>query len=242
MGAAGRLRAHRDGTRAAIVVRGCGFDFDHTLGIDNKLERVAFLRLLEDICGAGGRYRGTLAEEIARIDDLLQRQREGAFPIEDAVERFAAEHGIAQGRSYADRYKDIALRSAGRFVVAEPGVGEMLSGLRARNIPHAILTNGWSPLQERKAQCVSFEGPVLVSASIGAQKPSPAAFAALANALGLPVTDVAYVGDNPRVDVAGAISAGMSGIWFDAEGSSYPGGIPAPAAVIHSLPELLSLL
>src|SRR5579864_290719 len=81
-----------------------GFDIDHTLGIDNKLERVAFLRLLDAICEDGGRTLGTLVEESARIDDLLQRQRSGAFSIDDAVKRFAAERGARGPADYVERY------------------------------------------------------------------------------------------------------------------------------------------
>ncbi|HKU81411.1 MAG TPA: hypothetical protein VJP76_04500, partial [Candidatus Tumulicola sp.] len=59
---------------AAIAV---GFDIDHTIAIDNKLERVALLRLLEGIVDAGGHPLGSLEDEIERIDDLLARQRRG---------------------------------------------------------------------------------------------------------------------------------------------------------------------
>ena len=37
-------------------------------------------------------------------------------------------------------------------------------------------------------------------------------------------------------------SAGMSGIWFDAEDVSYAPELPEPSAVIHRLAELLALL
>ena len=87
------------------------------------------------------------------------------------------------------------------------------------------------------------DGPVLVSDGLpGTQKPDAAAFAALARALAVQPGDVAYVGDNPRADIAAAIAAGMRGIWLDAEGAAYPPELPAPTAVIHSLTELLTLL
>ncbi len=71
-------------------VRGIGFDLDHTLAIDNQLERVAFLRLLEILLSEGGRTIGTLADEIDNIDELLARQRHGDFSIDDAIARFVA--------------------------------------------------------------------------------------------------------------------------------------------------------
>jgi HAD superfamily hydrolase (TIGR01509 family) len=225
-----------------VKISAIGFDFDHTLGIDNKLERVAFLRLLEAACAQGSRYLGTLAQEIERIDALLAKQRSGACTIEHAVESFVREHGGSNSREYPERYKGLAMEMVSAFVIPQPGVREALAGLRARKLPYAILTNGWSPLQQRKAARVQFDGPVVVSADIGVQKPEAAAFDALARVLGAPANEIAFVGDTPASDVAGAIAAGMFGIWFDAEGVEYPKDVPAPSAVIHSLAELLSVV
>ncbi len=225
-----------------MKIEAFGFDFDHTLGIDNKLERVAFLRLLDELCASGGHALGTLAEESARIDRLLQEQRCGRFSIETAVERFVVERGIREARDYVDRYKRIALESVNAFVVADPGTAQLLDTLRDRGVPSAILTNGWSPLQERKAARIAFTGPVVVSAVLGVQKPQAAAFEALADVLGVPKERIAYVGDNPKDDVGAAIAAGMAGIWFDAEGLPYPRDTVPPSAVIHGLAELPGLL
>jgi HAD superfamily hydrolase (TIGR01549 family) len=223
-------------------VSALGFDIDHTLGIDNKLERVAFLRLLDAICEQGGKCLGSLAQESARIDELLEQQRSGAFTIDDAVRRFASERGALSPEAYVDRYKQIALESVPEFFVSQPDARAVLGALKRRGIPCAILSNGWSPLQQEKARRLDFDGPVLVSDAIGAQKPQPEAFAALARALGTAPRDIAYVGDNPRADVAAALAAGMRGIWLDAEGVTYAPGLPAPSAVIHRLAELLTLL
>jgi HAD superfamily hydrolase (TIGR01549 family) len=242
-----RLRSHRDRSQPEITPikntpQAVGFDVDHTLGIDNKLERVAFLRLLDVICGEGGRCLGTLAEESVRIDDLLSRQRSGAFTIDEAVAQFVSERGAKPSGTYTVRYKQMALESVPHFFVPQPDARLVLADLRRRGIPCAILSNGWSPLQQEKARCLAFEGPVLVSDALGAQKPDAAAFHALANALGADPHDVAYVGDNPESDAAAAIAAGMRGIWLDAEGVKYPPDLPKPTAVIHKLAELLALL
>lgn len=225
-----------------LPIGAVGFDFDHTLGIDNKLERVVFLRLLTEVCSQDGRCLGTLAEEIERIDGLLEKQRSGSCAIEEAVESFVRDRGGHDPQRYPKRYKRMAVDMAGRFVIPEPGLRHMLDSLRERRIPFAILTNGWSPLQQRKAEIVGFDGRVIVSSDIGSQKPQPAAFEALSNALGMSADKIAYVGDNPASDVAGALRAGMHAIWFDAEGLTYPKELPAPTAVIHSLAELLTLL
>lgn len=219
-----------------------GFDFDHTLGIDNKLERVAFLRLLDEACEQGGHCIGTLAEEIVRIDDMLAKQRSGAFTIEEAVRRFMSERGVADPRPYVAQYKRMAVEMVRSFVIPQPGVAQMLSELRRREIAYAILTNGWSPLQQHKAERVHFDGPVIVSSDLGIQKPEPGAFEALSRTLGVAPEEIAFVGDTPSSDVAGSIRAGMQGVWFDAEGVEYPAELPPAVMVIHSLAELPGLL
>ena len=249
MDPAGRLRPRRNRSGPQIApasnslhLRAVGFDIDHTLGIDNKLERVAFLRLLDEICSAGGRASGTLYSESQKIDELLERQRGGACSIDEAVTQFVTERGIEDARPLVVRYKEIAVASVSEFFVPQTGAEMVLEALRARAIPCAILSNGWSPLQQEKARRLSFEGAVLVSDQIGAQKPEARAFAALAQALGVPVPSIAYVGDNPRGDAAAAAGFGMQAIWFDAEGVRYAPDLARPAAVIHSLAELLAFL
>lgn len=226
----------------ALGIRALGFDIDHTLGIDNKLERVAFLHLLDEVCAAGGAPLGTLASESAQVDALLERQRGGACTIDEAVVQFVSERGIRETAAFVTRYKEIALASVSEFFVPQPDARSVLAQLRERAIPCAILSNGWSPLQQEKARRLSFEGPVLVSDAIGAQKPERQAFAALAQALAEQPVRIAYVGDNPRGDAAAAAECGMQAIWFDAEGVRYAPELPKPAAVIHSLTELLALL
>ena len=215
-----------------------GFDFDHTLGIDNKLERVAFLHLLESF----PRQDLTLAEETERIDALLAQQRSGAFTIDDAVERFARTHGVTEEFDrYIERFKRFALEGVDDFVIPLPGLKEMLSELNDANIPTAILSNGWSPLQDRKAQCVGFAGPVLVSDRIGSQKPDRKAFAALREALGATPDATWYVGDNAAVDVAGALNAELHAVWLD-EGGIYPQELRRPTATLVDLRELPAIL
>jgi HAD superfamily hydrolase (TIGR01549 family) len=228
--------------RSRRRIEAVGFDFDHTLGIDNKLERVAFLRLLDEICERGGGCIGTLAEEIERIDTLLAQQRSGAFSIESAVEGFASQRGATDPRTRITEYKRTCLEMVPAFVIPEPSAREMLAELRRREVRVAILTNGWSPLQQEKARRVGFDGPVVVSSDVGVQKPEPGAFAALATALRTPPEAIAYVGDTPASDIAGALRAGMQAIWFDAEGVKYPPELPAPTVVIHRLAELIELL
>jgi HAD superfamily hydrolase (TIGR01509 family) len=197
-----------------------GFDFDHTLGIDNHLERTVALELLN-----GENPRG--------VDVALAAYRYGARSIDDAV----AAIGIDP-----ERFRSLVLERAPRFVEPMPGAEELLSGLRAQALPVAILSNGWHPLQEHKARIIGFQGPVLVSDEIGARKPSFAAFLRLQHVLGIAAPGIVYVGDDPVPDMCGALSAGMQAIWLDGEGRSYPQDVAAPSASVRALTDILSLV
>jgi HAD superfamily hydrolase (TIGR01509 family) len=221
---------------------GVGFDIDHTLAIDNKLERVAFLHLLEFLLDRGGRTLGTLAYESDRIDELLALQRSGAFSIDDAVRRFTSERGVDPSDLYVERFRALALEMAPAFVVPLPGAKATIDALRERGVAVAVLSNGWNPLQDIKAKRAGFEGTVLASADIGAQKPDPRTFAALLAALGTAPSHTWFVGDDPRGDVQGACDAGLNAVWIDAEGKKYPADLPPPPATIGALDEILPLV
>lgn len=223
-------------------VRGIGFDLDHTLAIDNRLERVALLRLLELVLRDGGRVVGTFSDEIEHIDELLARQRRGEFSIDDAVTRFVAAHGLEPSALYVDTFRRSAVAMVDEFVIPLPSVTPMLEALRERGIAVAVLSNGWNPLQVRKAERAGFRGTVLVSSEIAVQKPAPAAFERLLETLGTDAGHTWYVGDDPAADVAGAQRVGMRAVWMNWERKEYPPDVARPAHTIGDFQELLELL
>ncbi|HEY6325145.1 MAG TPA: HAD family hydrolase [Candidatus Cybelea sp.] len=224
------------------AVRGIGFDLDHTLAIDNRLERVAFLRLLERILAEGGHYEGTLTDEIDGIDELLKRQRSAEFSIDEAVRRFVAAHGVTPADSHVEWFRRSAIAMVDDLVVPLPGVAETLGSLRERGIAMAVLTNGWNPMQRRKAERAGFRETVLVSSEIGVQKPAARAFEILLDALKTSPGETWYVGDDPQGDVAGAAAAGLQTVWIDWERKTYPAGVPPPRHAIVRFEELLELV
>src|SRR5271166_1612799 len=159
-----------------------GFDFDHTLGIDNKLERRIALEMLGELAAAE-RVSLDPAQTEAAIDEALREYRSGELPVETAIAAFFARFVPLNDRAkeLTDVFRERALERAPEFVQPLPGLHEMLAGLEALGIRYAILSNGWSPLQEEKARLVGFEGPVFVSERIGALKPAPKAFEVLVN-------------------------------------------------------------
>ena len=221
---------------------GVGFDIDHTLCIDNKLERVALLHVLDRIVAEGGHALGTLAQEIERIDELLAFQRGGGCTIDDAVRRFVTERGGSPENDDVEGFKRMAVRMAETFIVADPDAKSTIDTLVGRGISIGVLSNGWNPLQVAKARRAGFTGTVLASADLGVQKPQPEAFLSLARELGLEPEQCFYVGDDPKGDIMGAMSAGFRAVWLDNEGKTYPSDLPPPTHVVDSLRGVVALV
>jgi len=103
----------------------------------------------------------------------------------------------------------------------------------------AVLTNGDQRQQEAKLRAtglIDLCGPVFASSTLGAAKPSEAAYGAVSDALGLPAGELLMVGDNPVADVEGALAAGWSAVHLDRAGSTHTGSTHTDA--IASLSDL----
>jgi len=216
-----------------------GFDFDHTLGVDNGLEREAFFAYARELGAPIDRGDERLH---ALVEGLLREVRTDAITIDQMLRRFGAAIGAphAQGA----RWREICYTLVDRLVEPVAGAHETLDELRRRGVPLAVLTNGWTPLQQKKIARALGEGAIgtiLVSDALRVLKPAAAAFDALVRALGVPRERVWYVGDNPEADVAGALGAGLRAVWYDGEGLSYPQDLPQPTLRITRLRELVTL-
>jgi len=95
------------------------------------------------------------------------------------------------------------------------GSVELVEAIRATGLRVGMLTNGTEEQQRDKLVVTGLDRHLDVVCSsewIGAAKPDPAAFAAVAAALGVQVAECLLVGDDPEVDVAGARAAGMPAV------------------------------
>jgi HAD superfamily hydrolase (TIGR01549 family) len=218
-----------------------GFDFDHTLGFDNGLERNALFDLAEDL---GAPLDRTDANEAARLNALLHEFREGRMTMAAMVDAFVASltpRPPADTLAHEERFKQLACARVDR-VTPSDGARELLDELERREIPYAILTNGWSPLQQLKLKQIGHMGAVLVSDEVGVAKPHHGAFLALERQLGVPAANTWFVGDNPLTDICGAMAAGMHAVWYDLGEHAYPADMAPPEHRITALAELLALL
>jgi putative hydrolase of the HAD superfamily len=103
-------------------------------------------------------------------------------------------------------------------------------------LPLASLSNGNADLVRIG---IDAHFAVQVSArETGVAKPDARIFTALCQRLDCAPAQVLHVGDDPRLDVAGARDAGLQAAWLNRAGGGWPGPGPAPALVFRDLSEL----
>lgn len=110
---------------------------------------------------------------------------------------------------------------------AFPDSRELLSSLRASGYRVGLLSNGAEEQQLHKLRRTGLADAfdvVCTSERIGMQKPDARAFDALAEGLGVRVSECVFVGDNAEHDVAGARAAGMRGLLVNRY-AAHSGGI-----------------
>jgi len=208
------------------------FDFDHTLGIDHRLEETVLHDLSSRLCASP--LSG------ARVVETLALFRSGGASLPATLQ--AAFDGCACGDGIVERYKTAVLALLPEHLEPMPGAPTALRALQEAGLIVGILSNGWTELQRAKAAGIGFDGPVIVSEAIDAWKPDQRAFEVAARTVGARLDRTVYVGDSPFTDVAGARSAGMVAVWADLEGAIYPAALERPDHKITALDQLPGLI
>lgn len=132
--------------------------------------------------------------------------------------------------------------NAYRRVFLFPGAVGLLTELRERGHPLAIVSNGSTATQARKIAATGLQDlvdAVIVSESIGLRKPDPRIFRAAADAVGALPIRCTFIGDDPVKDIAGAAETGMRTAWL-AHGRAWPPDLEVtPTIRLERLSELL---
>ncbi len=108
-----------------------------------------------------------------------------------------------------------------------------------------LISNGQADMQRRKLAALGVESyfpVVLISAELGAGKPSVEIFAEAARRAGVALHEAAHVGDSLVTDIAGAKEAGMIAIWLNRKRQRSEPHDPQPDHVVASLREVALLL
>ena len=110
----------------------------------------------------------------------------------------------------------------------------------AARYPIVALTNGNADIA--RVGLAPYFQSVVSARAFGLAKPAPQIFAAVAAALGMPMGAVLHVGDDPELDVAGALAAGQHAAWVNRQQADWPAQHPAPSLAVRDMAELAALL
>jgi len=207
-------------------VRAVAFDLDNTLwDVEPVLERAEerLAAWLQQHCP-----RIALSREQMRVarEQLAHREPHNAHDVSylrvTTLAAHAREHGYDE-RLAAKAFE--VFLAARNEVEIFPDVGPALARLR-RRYALASLSNGNADLAR-----IGLEHVFSVSLNarqIGAAKPQRRCFERLTQELQLPAGAIAYVGDDPQLDVVAARAAGLRTVWVNRRARLWPQDI-APA-------------
>lgn len=219
-------------------------DADMTLLDFERSEREALIRVLTSAgLPADEGVRGDYMKINAALWAALARgEVDQDFLV---VERFAALlrlYGTGQDPAALNRAYERALGEEAHLL---PGAMEFCLELKRRGYALAIATNGMPVAQRGRWTRTGLDRvipDIFISLELGVQKPLPAYFDRVLDALG--ITDrsrVVMIGDSLTTDIRGGFDAGLDTIWFN------PGALPfsgpaCPTYTAGSYGDILSIL
>lgn len=199
--------------------RGVGFDAGFTL-VDEHVTAPATVAWVlaargtpvnpEAVDAAFERHRAVLADRGAWASPAAVTAMLGAF------------YGAVLTALGVSEVSAVAAEVVRRYTAPEnwqalPGSDALLALAAERGLRTGVLSN-WQPdlaVVLSRAGLLTALDTVVVSSVVGAAKPSPAAFAALADALDVPARELVFVGDDPVADAGGILRCGGRAVLVD---------------------------
>lgn len=145
---------------------------------------------------------------------------------------------FARGEDWVERAFEVFYASR-NAVELYPEALDAVRELAAR-WPLASVSNGNADLH--RIGLGEYFVAMVTSRAVGAAKPDPAIFRRAAMHLEVPPEEIAHVGDDPLLDVAGAKRVGMLAVWLNRHGADWPLADLRPDLEIHTLAELAPAL
>ncbi|MBK9291247.1 MAG: noncanonical pyrimidine nucleotidase, YjjG family [Bacteroidetes bacterium] len=223
------------------------FDLDNTIWDFEASSNEAFRLMFDHFRLAA--IHGLNLTDFSRIyhqhnDALWALYREGKIQKEDLrSKRFRLtleSFGIFMP-GLDEQMSDFYLWHAPRIVRLEPYAIEVLEYLCPKYRLH-LITNGFAEVQYTKVKEAGLEKyfeHIITSEEAGVKKPEPGIFALALQRAGAEASNSLMVGDDPEVDVEGAMAFGLNAVYYNARGRSTS---IRPGYEIRSLKELMSLL
>ncbi len=181
------------------------FDFEAQLGADNK--EVFFTAL-----------RVTAANLWATMfETQITPEQQFVNCFASCVKATGAADGqqaFTIGRNMFDHYENLSSNN----VVFHDGAVEVLAELTSRGIITGLITNGMEQIQLGKIHALDIHNKVdhvTVSAQARAHKPYAPVFELALERAKVSAEDAIQIGDHATNDVAGAIRAGLGGVFYN---------------------------
>ena len=221
-------------------IRAIAFDLDNTLwAVDPVLERAeqCLAAWLQEHCP-----RLALSREQMRAarEQLARREPHNAHDLSylrvATLTAHAREHGYDE-RVALDAFE--VFLAARNVVEIFPDVAPALARLRLR-YALASLSNGNADLARIGLDHIF--NVSLNAGQIGAAKPHPRCFERLARELALDPGAIAYVGDDPQLDVAAARAAGLRTVWMNRRALTWPRELPPADLTVRDCAQLAAVL
>ena len=221
-------------------IRAIAFDLDNTLwDVEPVLERAeqCLAAWLQEHCP-----RLALSREQMRAarEQLARREPHNAHDLSylrvATLTAHAREHGYDE-RVALDAFE--VFLAARNVVEIFPDVAPALSRLRQR-YALASLSNGNADLARIGLDHIF--NVSLNARQIGAAKPHPRCFERLARELALDPGAIAYVGDDPQLDVAAARAAGLRTVWMNRRALPWPAELPPADLTVRDCAQLAAVL
>lgn len=203
------------------------FDLDGTLVASEDRERRAFALL----AAAGAEMERVRTASRALWPEVCASR----IHIDEKFRQEALAGGVSAAA--AEQFVAVMNESVPAYADALP-VLERLAGAGYRL---AVITNG-PPGDHQRAKLRSagldrfFGEFVFISCEVGVAKPDPRIFHHALNALGSRPEEALFVGDSLEHDAAGAVGAGLQGLWIHRHGSDR--ALPAGVRRITTLAEI----
>lgn len=204
-------------------IKAIGFDLFNTLiTMEFQALKDALSRLTSSLRDNGFAIEHNAfvkAHSEAVFEFLEQTKRDGKeshnrFWISTALAKLG--HDVSPDNPHISAAVETYFSAFIQYAKLIPGTKEMLTTLR-QNYRIGLLSNFTHP--PAATQIIAeldldpFFDVTLISGDLGYRKPHLSVFEALIDQLGVEKEEIAFVGDDPEADVAGALQAGLQPVW-----------------------------
>lgn len=230
-----------------IEMRCILFDVWHTIvepEVDSREYYRIRVRALLNSCGVPAADLDRALEAYLQVHEEIENIRSDRLveiPAAEEVRRFFSRLGLdcdvgpAQLRAFAEPFL--------KATRVKEGAVAAIQFARKSGFALGVLANSPHPgmIRERlrMAGLEKFFDAILVSAEVGYRKPHPRAFLSALEALNAPPQGAIMVGDDPKADISGAKSIGMTTVWVKREGLAPPEEADAIVESLADLPRAL---